>query len=348
MLRSLRIAASIMAAAALAACSDSSDPIEPIADSAPTLAVDASAGWGFVDLLGDGADLVSIASAESSSGWDVAFFGTSVMLNGGAAGPGGVVGYCVCQNGDATDAQVQAFTAESQRAAFEAVTAAAAPATDAEWTSDALSPAITGWYSYNPTTHVVSAAAGQAYYLRAADGNAYAKLRITAITNPTRTSAGDVTLEYAIQTMKGAPMGAVQTATLTVPESGRVYFDVNSGAQTSTDWDIAFEGYTIRVNGGVSGTGQAGALVTTEPFNEIADASGAPSTVYKGDAFGGVFDAHKWYRYNVTGSDHQIWPTFDVYLIKRGSDLYKIQLINYYATDGTARHITFRYAKVAG
>jgi hypothetical protein len=68
---------------------------------------------------------------------------------------------------------------------------------------------------------------------------------------------------------------------------------------------------------------------------------------YRGDAFGGVFDEHRWYRYNLTGTDHQIWPTYDVYLIRRGTEVYKVQLVSYYDATGDSRHITFRYAPLA-
>ena len=34
------------------------------------------------------------------------FFATGVMLNGGAAGPGDVEGYCLCQNADATPDEI--------------------------------------------------------------------------------------------------------------------------------------------------------------------------------------------------------------------------------------------------
>ncbi|MGH7129501.1 MAG: HmuY family protein, partial [Planctomycetaceae bacterium] len=95
---------------ALAACSDgeATAPVEP---ETPTLTVDASADWAYVRLA-ETASVVSVAEPGTSDGWDVAFFATSVMLNGGAAGPAGVEGTCVCQNASATDAAVVAMTPE--------------------------------------------------------------------------------------------------------------------------------------------------------------------------------------------------------------------------------------------
>jgi hypothetical protein len=144
-------------------------------------------------------------------------------------------------------------------------------------------------------------------------------------------------------------MGPTRTVTLDATSGSRVYFDLATGAvSTAADWDVALEGYTLRVNGGVSGGGQAGAVAVADDFASIATASDLGATLYRGDAFGGVFDAKRWYRYNVTGTDHQVWPTFDVYLVRRGAALYKVQLVGYYGPAGEARRITLRYAKVAG
>ena len=92
----------------------------------------------------------------------------------------------------------------------------------------------------------------------------------------------------------------------------------------------------------------AAALVLVETMAGITDASDLTASLYRGDAYGGVFDAKRWYRYNVTGTDHQVWPTFDVYLVRRGAALYKVQIVGYYGPAGEPRRITLRYAKVAG
>jgi heme-binding HmuY-like protein len=329
----------------LAACSE--DPQAPGGAARPdSLTVDATASWAYVNLFEGTSRAVSVTDAANSAAWHIAFFATSVMVNGGAAGPGGVLGYCVCQNGGLSDLQVSALRASDGLTAFEAVGASAIPAADSLWRSDALAPAIAGWWRYNSATRQVSAVPDTSYLVRASDGQAFAKFHVVQLANATQTTAGRVTFEYALQASKGAAMGAVQSVTLDVPATSRVFFDLNTGTLTQTGWDLAFQGYDIRVNGGVSGSGSAGAVASGTPFASIADASAPPASVYRADAFGGVFEGRKWYRYNVTGTDNQIWPTYDVYLIKRGSTVFKVQLINYYNGSGTARFITFRYAKL--
>lgn len=323
-----------------------SDPAGPDVDEVQTLTVDASTGWAFVAFDGDVANSMSVTDRSSSDAWDLGFFATSVMLNGGAAGPAGVVGHCLCQNAGASEAAVMEMTAESELPDFEAVTASAIPASEDAWTSDALAPAIDGWYSYDPSTHVVSAAPEKVWKVRTASGAAYAKFHVTGLANGTREHAGEITFEYALQPSAGAAFEAAGSESVDL-SSGPVHFDLETGSVVAAEaeWDLLFEGYHIRVNGGVSGEGDGGAVLASESFGEITDGSDVPAQVYAGDAFGGVFEGHPWYRYNLDGR-HQIWPTYDVYLVRRGSAVYKVQLTSYYGPTGDSRQITFRYARL--
>jgi hypothetical protein len=345
-LRKIRPLAFAFAALSLAACSDSDpavvDDQEPV--ETPTVTVDASEDWSYLTFTSDGAVPATVTDRSASSDWHMGFFATSVMLNGGAAGPGEVQGYCICQNAAAADDAVVAMTPEDQLAAFEAVTADMVPTDDEAWQSDALAPAIDGWYSYDFTTHTVSAAPENVWKVRTASGGAYAKFHVTDVADAGRTSAGRVTFAYALQSGAGEPFGEVQTRTVDL-STGPVHFDLESGAEVGAgeEWDLHFAGYDIRVNGGVSGEGQAGASQASEAFADITDAGDLPSFLYPGDAFGGVFDEHSWYRYNVQGQ-HQIWPTYDVFLIKQGEAVFKVQLVGYYDETGDSRQITVRYA----
>lgn len=80
---------------------------------------------------------MTVSDGVNSAAWDLAFHATSMMLNGGAAGPGRVVGHCLCQNADATDVQIKGKTPVSELVKFEAVTASQIPADEAAWKSDA-------------------------------------------------------------------------------------------------------------------------------------------------------------------------------------------------------------------
>jgi hypothetical protein len=159
-----------------------------------------------------------------------------------------------------------------------------------------------------------------------------------------------------------APQTPTTTA-LTVDASTTTAF-VRLGAQprvvTGTDtttaagWDISANATTINLNAAdVTGyclcahetSTDAGVMAMTADAElagfESITANDLPATAaFQAD----VFATRKWYRYNLTGNDHQIWPTFDVYFVKRGSALYKVQIAGYYNATGAPRFITIRSA----
>lgn len=339
------VAAVAAAALVFSACDDSTTDPGPGPEGPSTLTVEAIDAWAYVDLATD-ASQVSPADPSTSTEWDIAFLATSVMLNGGEAGAADVSGYCLCDNASASDEQIMALTPDSELAAFEAIDLSAVPSNDEDWTADALAPSIDAWYNYDIDTHQVSAAPENVWLVRAADSDAVAKFHVTGINGATQQHAGTVTIEYALKPSSESSFETVQTVDLDV-SSGGVYFDLESGdVSDDSDWDIMIEGFTIRVNGGVSGGGDAGAARFDGSFDSIIDDTELPpNNAYSADAFGGVFESEPWYRYDLEGN-HHIWPTFDVYLIRTGSEVYKVQVINYYNDAGAARHITFRYARI--
>lgn len=137
---------------------------------------------------------------------------------------------------------------------------------------------------------------------------------------------------------------------------------------TSTAWDIGFKTTGVVLNGGDAGPGGVSAfcvcqnsaadpspeqILAMTPASELGDfelvttASVPGDASFSADAETGAFAAHPWYRYNLAG-DHVVSPTFDVYLLRRGERVYKVQLTGYYGPAGEPRHITVRYAQIAG
>lgn len=155
-----------------------------------------------------------------------------------------------------------------------------------------------------------------------------------------------------------------ETASLTVDASTATAFialgatpRLVTGTDTTsaTAWDLSFNATkaTLNTTGGVTAyclcqheadTDAAIMTLTATAENTTFDAvTSVPATAsFTTD----VFTSHVWYRYNLTGNDHQIWPTFNVYLIKRGSAIYKVQVINYYDASANPRHITIRSAQI--
>ena len=343
--RALRPLAALAGLSALAACS-SDDVVAPKQLARGAFTVDASTGWVFVSLA-DSSVVTPAPSATESASWDIAFFATNVTLNGGAAGPGGVTGFCVCQNQGAatplTNAQWLAQTPEGEKPDFDGVTAIPA---GAAFASDVLTPAMTGWFAGSGAAAV--ARPDSVYFVRLSDSSGVAKVRVTGLEAPTAASAGKVTLEYALAANGQTAFGSTQSVTVDVG-SGPKSLDLNTGQTTTSAaaWDLRLDGFSVRVNGGVSGPGKGAAAKITSATFAAATPSATAANAFRTDVYAGVFNTSRFYKYNI-GGDNRITPTFDVYLLKRGSTVYKLQIIGYDSATGQARHITFRYQLIAG
>jgi len=157
------------------------------------------------------------------------------------------------------------------------------------------------------------------------------------------------------------------TETLTVDASTSSAFvalgeqpHVVTGADTTspTAWDLNLNATNVALNaaGGVTAYCLCGnealtdvavmALTADAQLSTFTAASSAEIPAAATSFTADVFTTHKWYRYNLTGNDHQIWPTFNVYLIKRRSAIYKVQITNYYSATGAPRQITIRSAQI--
>ncbi|MFX1707593.1 HmuY family protein [Chitinophaga sp. CC14] len=96
-------------------------------------------------------------SDSATTKWDIGFKATTIIINGGTSGPG--------------KAEAQVITG---------IFSQLVTAPETGYTADAAAKkAITGWYSYNMTTHVISPVTGAVIVLKTANGN-YAKLEVTS------------------------------------------------------------------------------------------------------------------------------------------------------------------------
>lgn len=137
-----------------------------------------------------------------------------------------------------------------------------------------------------------------------------------------------------------------------VPETGRVYVHLatpsvvspSGDPQSSSEWDLAFEGYAIHTNSGPSGNGQGGAFGPLEPATFLDD--GEPEVPFiSPDKAGGAFV--DWYDYDET--THVLYSRFHVYGVKRDDRLWKVQIITYYGellNAPTSALYQVRYAEI--
>lgn len=342
-------------ALALAACG-SDDPTGPSTNNPAERVIDVQART-FVRLTAQGIETVSIADAATSSQWDMAIERTAVTLNGGSAGPGGVTGACLCRNQSLTLAQLlelgRAPAAERQR--FDRITADSIPTDAAQFVSDRfVSAAGAFWRGTAGASAVVEA--DSAWMLRwgVVGGNLrFGKLRVVSLTNPTAQTPGTVRIEYTLQPTSGnTEFPAVRGLNVVVPANGVAYVDLDTDATTTENgpWDIAFDGWRLRTNSTAAGEAQVRNLRfgpgTTQTSNTFANANlafarFAPSFVWRADTFEGIFASRPWYRYD--SAINVVYPTYDVFIVRRGTAAWKVQFTGYFLPQGSSeRRVTIR------
>jgi hypothetical protein len=132
-----------------------------------------------------------------------------------------------------------------------------------------------------------------------------------------------------------------------VPESGRVYVELSSATvatvtgdpKSSLDWDLAFEGFDVFTNSGVSGGGRAGAFGPHDAVVFIGDT--APQSPFiSSDKAGGAF--LNWYAYAGAPS-HALFSRFHVVGVRDGDRMWKVQVLGYYGLrDGASVPALYR------
>ena len=115
-------------------------------------------------------------------------------------------------------------------------------------------------------------------------------------------------------------------------------------ALTSSEWDLAFERSSIRVNGGDSGPGNVAVAVVEAAFDDVTEAPkdaefAADDWVgedcqYQSIPGGEPLTAiGEWYDYNVM--THELTPKEEVYVVRsHGGDLFKVTIGTWYGGEG--------------
>lgn len=181
------------------------------------------------------------------------------------------------------------------------------------------------------------------------------------------------------------PESKIKTGEITVDASAYdkwVYVSLENGKEVGkggaeekragTDWDIAFHRYDVRLNGGKSGTGKAGAYLAPDKIGKTGwDAiTEAPATGYTQDGMlsivvkldhtatppmvtkevpasnvitGGMAKPGTWM--SMKGMPPTYTMTNQIFIIKTANGKYgKIWLKQYVNADKKGGHITFKYA----
>lgn len=140
-----------------------------------------------------------------------------------------------------------------------------------------------------------------------------------------------------------------------------LYLELESLAQVepgtpdmSTEWDLGFQRYHVKLNGGVSGMG--GMEVAVLPGVAFDSITEAPAAGYLSDAPDGEDEGElpeyvistgetKWYSYN--GTNHVLTPNDMLYVVRSvEGNYYKLQMLAYYDDVGSPAKLRFQWAPI--
>lgn len=164
------------------------------------------------------------------------------------------------------------------------------------------------------------------------------------------------------------PVQSEQVANLSAPQTGGqgqpiggvfTKFDFATGMETTsdTDWDIAFRGTTIAINGGSeTGTadepnrnGNAGATIVSGTFASVTTADGVSFAQDADTAFAiPTGSDNGWYNYNFMTNLITPIPGKIIVFITRDGRYAKVEILSYYLDQDSSnpaggRHYTFNY-----
>lgn len=141
-----------------------------------------------------------------------------------------------------------------------------------------------------------------------------------------------------------------------------VYFDLETAREVfprdpedSPDWDLAFQRFRIKSNGGISGSG--GVSVAILKDTDFDDVSEAPETGYLEDAEDGDDDnpdpdfvfllEDGWYTYDL--GEHVLGSRDVVYIVRTvEAGYFKVRVTGYYDDAGSPGYPQFRFERIDG
>jgi hypothetical protein len=323
-----------------AACEN--EAVAPIDPTTPTaqVTVNAATDTQYVTF----GDSVTVSSTKPTS-WDLALFATDIRVNSGLGGTGTTTAYCLCVTGASTDTTVLRAlerNPSSTVAAFEAVTVANIPAAS-EFRGQFVNPRVTGYFSGTGTSLTPT---NRVFGFGLPDGSArrYAKLVVTGISNAnTATNSATLVLRHTIEPTVGAGFtpGASRIDTITVG-STPVYIRFDGTAANASNFDIVFEGLTVRL-----GTGRLATFISGGGFDALTAADlASPAARLSPDGSASVFTSapSAWYYY--FAPLNRIFPRHELYLVRTPAGTFKVQPIGYYGPADQPRQVTLRWARL--
>ncbi|MCH9829336.1 MAG: HmuY family protein [Gammaproteobacteria bacterium] len=371
--------------------------------------VDASGSdWVYLDV--DSQTQVAPASPQASEEWDIAFLGTAIKLNGGVSGtpPAGLPVVVHADkvetdsnypfetiDGAPPEGAVDYLSDEAGGAFAQTPDYAMTRYPDADRNPNLLTGAGDhGWYydSGRLSGNEISARANVGYVLRTVECRYY-KLRMTGYVDGSGaaghpqfdlleipgnecTAGGEDVAPLGLASFEIGSESTVGHADASGDDAW-VYLDLSNAQQVApaepsneTTWDIAMMRSDIKMNGGVSGSGEvalddrqgadwsmivaAGAAAEwhVDEAEALAFVNYPPAENTGDGACGGINGDFGWYYYSGFCNDgegmHHISPRDVVYVLRgRDGNYWKLRMLSYYDEAGTSAQLSFEYAPIA-
>lgn len=154
----------------------------------------------------------------------------------------------------------------------------------------------------------------------------------------------DTTADTDVDTDTLGETDGVESSVDASSSSEWAYFDLDTLSvvtSDSADWDLAFQQFSVIVNGGVSGSGGVEAVVLDGQHADFGTVSVPDSgwTTDETDAM--VFNG--WYNYD--GATHVITPGDKLYFVQTGEGaVYELRIVDYYDADANPHLYTVETA----
>jgi hypothetical protein len=183
-------------------------------------------------------------------------------------------------------------------------------------------------------------------------------VRVTEMSLTPESALETVTVELRYQEAGGS-LGAAETVELSLAQ-GPAHLDLSSAAAVPSGgspggspggcgWDLNVQpSFSIGFNGDCdAGSFPLDAAVS---FDQVGEADDAPEYAPFLSAIAGpipttVDDASGLFWYNIEGAN-RLWPTYNVFLVRDGDAVYKVQVLDYYNASGDSGHPTVRFQRL--
>lgn len=290
------------------------------------------------------------AEAAANTEWDIAFKRTGVYLNAAQDAPVSV--YFTGNNADFFDQSgapvVDTFVAatpDSELEDYTGVTITDVPSDENDFVTDVTERILDGFYNYDVTTHVVSAADDKFFIVQS--DQLFTKYRATNLTTSGRLLTS-LTLAVALQDNNTEAFGdevevVVDLTSCVAGES--VFIDLDTQMVAASEAD-AFDLSIACLDGGADfALNLADDATALQDFSNAYDGVSVDAASHYGfqpnEYTVRAFTENNWYAYNLQGG-HKLWSQYGVYIVKVGEQFFKLQITSYYDSEGASGNYSFR------